>query len=60
MGLISLLIALVIVGVLLYLVETYLPIAPPIKILIRAVVILVVILWLLQIFVGDLALPRLR
>jgi len=59
-SLISLIVALIIIGVLLYLVETQLPIAPSIKVIIRAVVILVVVLWLLQAFVGDIRVPRLR
>lgn len=58
MGLISLILVLVIVGVLLYLVETYIPMAAPLKTIIRVVVVLVVILWLLQLFVGDIPLPR--
>lgn len=60
MGLIELLLVLVVVGVLLYLVETYLPIDPPIKVVIRVVVVLVVILWLVRAFIGDVPLPRLR
>jgi len=60
MSLISLIVALIIVGLLLYLEETFLPIAQPIKIIIRVIVILVVILWLLQAFIGDIQVPRLR
>jgi hypothetical protein len=60
MGLISVVVVLIIVGVLLYLVETQIPMAAPIKVIIRVVVILVVVLWLLQLFVGDIPLPRLR
>jgi len=60
MSLISLIVALIIVGLLLYLEETYLPIAQPIKVIIRVIVILVVILWLLQAFIGDIQVPRLR
>ena len=60
MGLISVVLVLIVVGVLLYLVEAYLPIDPPIKVVIRVVVLIAVILWLLQIFVGDISLPRLR
>lgn len=60
MGLIELVVALILVGVLLYLVETYIPMAPPIKLIIRIVVILVVVLWLLRAFVGDIPLPRLK
>lgn len=50
MPLIQVVVTLIVVGVLLWLVETQLPIAQPIKLVIRVVVILVVILWLLQIF----------
>jgi hypothetical protein len=60
MGLISVVVVLIIVGVLLYLVETQIPMAQPIRVIIRVVVILVVVLWLLQLFVGDIPLPRLR
>jgi len=60
MSLISLIVALIIVGLLLYLEETFLPIAQPIKIIIRVIVILVVILWLLQIVGFDVAVPRVR
>ena len=47
---IELLLVLVIVGVCLYLIETYVPLAPPIKVVIRVVVILVLALWLLRVF----------
>jgi hypothetical protein len=60
MGLISVVVVLIIVGVLLYLVETQIPMAQPIRVIIRVVVILVVVLWLLQLFIGDIPLPRLR
>ena len=58
---ISLLILLVIVGVCLYLVETYIPLSPPIKTVIRVVVVLILVIYLLQIFgIVDGSLPRLR
>jgi hypothetical protein len=60
MGLISLVVVLIVIGLLLYLAETYIPMAAPMKLVIRVVVLLAVILWLLQAFVGDIALPRLR
>lgn len=60
MGLIEFLLVLVVVGVLLYLVETTLPIDPAIKTVIRVVVVLVVILWVIRAFLGDIPLPRLR
>ncbi len=50
MSLISLVIVLVVVGVLLWAVNTYIPMAPPIKNIMNIVVILVVVLWLLQVF----------
>jgi len=54
MGLVSLLVLLVLIGVALYLIETFIPMAAPLKIIIRVVVVLVVILWLIRTFVGDL------
>lgn len=54
MPLISLIILLIIVGVLLYLVNTLIPMDGKIKTIINVVVVLVVCLWLLQIFVGPL------
>jgi hypothetical protein len=50
MSIISLLIVLVIVGVCLYLVENFIPMAAPIKTVIRVIVVLVLVLWLLQAF----------
>lgn len=52
---------LVIVGVVLYLVETYVPMSPPIKTVLRVVVVLALIWYLLRVFgVGDLPVPRVR
>jgi hypothetical protein len=60
-GLIQLIVVLVILGVGLYLVETYVPMAAPMKTIIRVVVILVVVLWLLQVFgVMNMTGPRLH
>lgn len=47
---ITLIIGLVIVGVALYFIENYLPMSPPIKMLIRIVVILLICVWLLRFF----------
>jgi hypothetical protein len=47
---ITLLIVIVIVGVGLYLVETYVPMSPPIRIVLRVVVVLVLLLYLLRVF----------
>lgn len=58
---IGVLLVLVIVGVVLYLVETYIPMAPPIKVVIRVVVVLILCLWLLRVFgVGDIPVPSIR
>lgn len=48
MTLISLIIVLVILGVVMYLLETYVPMSPPIRTILRVAVILIVCLWLLQ------------
>lgn len=61
MSLISLLIFLVIIGVCLYLVETYILMSPPIKTVIRVIVVLVLVLYLLQAFgITGPTLPALR
>ena len=57
---IALIITLIVVGVCLYLVETYIPMSPPIKMIIRVVVVLALVLWLLRAFgVADVPVPRL-
>jgi hypothetical protein len=50
MSLIYLIVVLVIVGLVLYLIENYVPMSPPIKTVLRVVVVLVLCLWLLQAF----------
>jgi len=50
MGLISVIITLVVVGVILWLVNTYAPIDKKIKTIINVVVVILVILWLLRSF----------
>ena len=50
MTLISLVITLIVVGVLLWLVNTYIPMDSKIKSILNVVVVIVVILWLLQAF----------
>ena len=56
---IQLIVVLVIVGLCLYLAETYVPMSPPINVVLRVVVVLVLILWLLKIFgITDMAIPR--
>jgi hypothetical protein len=57
--LIGLLIALIVIGVVLWLVNTQIPMAPAIKTIINVVVVLVVLLWLLQVFgVGHIVIRR--
>jgi hypothetical protein len=57
---IGLLLTLIVVGVALYLIETYVPMAAPIKTVIRVVVVLVLVLYLLRAFgVSDVPVPRL-
>ena len=48
MPILTVLIVLVVFGVVLYLVETYIPMSPPIKTVVRVVVVLLLIIWLLQ------------
>lgn len=50
MSLIGLVVVIVVVGVLLWAVESFLPMSAPIKRLLQIVVVLVLILWLLQVF----------
>ena len=50
MPLIQVLIALIVVGVLLWLVNTYVPMQSAIKSILNAVVVIVVVLWLLNVF----------
>jgi len=50
MSLVTLVITLIVVGVLLWLVNTYIPMDAKIKKIINAVVVIVVIIWLLRVF----------
>lgn len=61
MSLITLILVLVVCGVALYLIENYVPMSPPIKVVIRVVVVIVLVLFLLQAFgiVGP-NVPQLR
>lgn len=56
----SLIIALVLVGVALYLINVYVPMAYPIKMILNVVVVVVLILWLIRLFgVADIPIrPR--
>ena len=57
MPLIQVVLTLVVVGVLLWLVNSYIPMAGSIKTILNAVVIIVVVLWLLSVFglMGELS-----
>jgi len=57
MSLISLLVVLIVVGVILWLINTYIPMDAKIKKILNVVVVIVVILWLLQAFgiLGNLS-----
>lgn len=50
MSIISIVVVLIVLGLCLYLVETYIPMSAPIKTVLRVVVVLVLVLWLLQTF----------
>lgn len=60
MSIISLIVILAIVGVLLWLVQTKLPMDPTIKLIIHIVVIAAVVVYLLKVFGiwGDISVPR--
>ena len=57
MPLIHVIVVLVVVGVILWLVNSYIPMAGSIKSILNAVVIIVVVLWLLSVFglIGELS-----
>jgi uncharacterized membrane protein len=50
MSIITVIVVLVVAGVVFYLVENYIPMSPPFKIVVRVVIILVLCLWLLSAF----------
>jgi hypothetical protein len=60
MPLIHVVVVLVVVGVILWLVNNYIPMAGSIKSILNAVVIIVVVLWLLSVFglIGELSTIR--
>jgi hypothetical protein len=62
MGLIHLIVVLVVVGVILWAVNTYIPMDGKIKKILNVAVVIVVILWLLAVFgllpIGDLRIGR--
>ena len=56
---IALILMLALVGLVLYLIETYIPMDPTVKVVIRVVIVICVIVYLAQLFgVADLPLPR--
>jgi hypothetical protein len=60
MDLVTVIIVLVVVGVILWLINTYIPMQSTIKSILNAVVVIVVVLWLLQAFGLLSGLPSLR
>jgi hypothetical protein len=61
MSLIGVVIVLAVVGLILYLVETYIPMSAPFKVVIRVVIVIVLCLWLLQLFgVTGPSFPRIQ
>ena len=50
MSLITIIVVLIVVGVLLWLINTYIPMQGTIKSILNAVVVIAVVIWLLQIF----------
>ena len=50
MNLLAIVVTLIVVGILMWLEETYIPMAVPIKQVIRVVVIICVVVWLLNVF----------
>ena len=60
MPLVHVIVVLVVVGILLWLVNAYIPMAGSIKSILNAVVIIVVVLWLLSVFglIGELSTIR--
>ncbi|XHR29525.1 MAG: Thivi_2564 family membrane protein [Chthoniobacteraceae bacterium] len=65
MSLISLVITLIVVGVLLWLVNTYIPMDAKIKKILNIVVVIAVVLWLLSVFgilghIGGVPAPQIR
>jgi hypothetical protein len=50
MPLVSIVIALIVVGVVLWLINTYIPMASSIKTILNIVIVVVVVIWVLQVF----------
>ena len=61
----GLIITLIVIGILLYVINTYIPMDEKIKNILNIVVVLIVIFWLLNIFgilnyVGNVSVPRIK
>jgi type IV secretory pathway TrbD component len=50
MPVVQIIVTLIVLGVVLWLVNTYIPMAPPIKTVINVIIVLVLCLWLLSVF----------
>lgn len=57
---IGILVTLVLLGLVVYLVETYIPMSPPFKTVLRVVVVLFLVLYVLQVLGVSTGLPALR
>ena len=55
----TLILTIAIIGLLVYLIETYIPMSPPIATLLRVVVVVCVVVYLLRFLGVDVALPKL-
>lgn len=56
---VTFIIGLVVIGVVLWLVESYVPMSPPLKTILRVVVVLCLCVWLLNLFgIIDLPMPK--
>ncbi len=60
MPLINIVIVLIVVGILLWLINRYIPVQGTIKSILNAVVVIVVVLWLLNVFGLFSSLPHIR
>lgn len=60
MPLISLVVVLIVIGILLWLVNTYIPMDGKIKNILNVVVVVAVVLWILTIFLGGVDLSQIR
>ena len=62
MPILTIIIVIILVGLLLWFAESYIPMSPPIKRILQGVVVLILILWLLQVFgiLGSIGNVRLR